>query len=846
LKKFKSHNIQTLCIALSILLIGNMHAAEANLDKAIKACNNISAQQRQMAKAAGYDLEALCATAKESMNSKVDKSRPQVVIPFGDATKQSDRVIEENLGTNTLDINKYSGAVEEGKELAELNDDLDDQEELKQYGYDLFAGVPTTFAPATEIPVTSDYVIGPGDTIKVQLFGKESNSFDLVVSRDGSIQFPELGPISITGLTFTEMKNLIRSRVEKQMIGVQASITMGELRSIRIFILGDANRPGSYTVSSLSTITNALFVSGGIRKIGSLRNIQLKRKGQLISSLDLYDLLLKGDTRGDVRLMPGDVIFIPPIGKTVGVSGEAKRPAIYEIKNEKTLIEIVELAGGFVPTAYPQASRLERINKQGARTLVDVNLNTVQGKNLKVLDGDILQVYSVLEKIEDVVMLEGHIYRPGGFSYNPSMKVTDLINNVDLLMPLPDLDYSIIIREQEGTREIEVLQFSLRNLFTDINHSENYILKSRDKLIIFSAVDARDDLMEPIIEQLKAQERNGVAAKVVTINGAVKFPGSYPLTDSMDIEALIYAGGGLKESAYTGSAEITRRDYSNPDKASIKHITVGINRAMRTENNTVYDLKVGDALTIQTIPNFQEKLTVTLAGEVKFPGTYEFFRGETLNDLIKRAGGFTELAHIEAAFFSRNELRQREAKQLADLSERLQSDIAAAQLEDVNSDKKADVATMELLQSALDDSKATGRLVIDLMGIVSSNVADIQLRDGDALMIPTYRQEVTIIGEIQNPTSHLFDPLLDHKDYLDLSGGTTEKADENRIYVIKADGSVYLPEKRGWFKDNVMMEPGDTIIVPLETDRLDNLTLWSTVSQIVYQMALGAAAIKSF
>ncbi len=259
--------------------------------------------------------------------------------------------------------------------------------------------------------------MGPGDNIIVQLYGKENESHALTINREGEIQFPHLGPLVVAGLSFTDVKALINTTVGEQMIGVKASVTMGALRSIRIFILGEAKLPGSYTVNSLSTMTNALFASGGISKMGSLRNIQLKRGGQLVTHLDLYDLLLSGDTSNDARLLPGDVIFVPSIGKTVGVSGEVRRPAIYELKDEKTTQQAVALAGGFLPTAYPQVSRIERISDGGQRTLVDVDLKSAKGKNLKIKDADVLQVFSVLDTMEDVVLVEGHVKRPGGSAW---------------------------------------------------------------------------------------------------------------------------------------------------------------------------------------------------------------------------------------------------------------------------------------------------------------------------------------------------------------------------------------------------------------------------------------------
>ncbi|MEZ5511411.1 MAG: SLBB domain-containing protein [Gammaproteobacteria bacterium] len=245
---------------------------------------------------------------------------------------------------------------------------------LRLFGYDLFENNAAAFQPAIDIPVPADYVVGPGDTFVVQLYGKENANYSLTVTREGVVQFPEIGPISLAGLKFSQAQSVIEQTISEQMIGVKSAVTMGTLRTIRVFVLGEAVQPGSYVVGSLSTMTNALFASGGVTEIGSLRNIQLKRQGQVITTLDLYDLLLKGDTRNDARLLPGDVIFIPPQGKTVGIDGEVRRPAIYEIKQERTFAEAIALAGGLLPTAYAQASRVERINDQGERTVLDVDL----------------------------------------------------------------------------------------------------------------------------------------------------------------------------------------------------------------------------------------------------------------------------------------------------------------------------------------------------------------------------------------------------------------------------------------------------------------------------------------
>ena len=267
-----------------------------------------------------------------------------------------------------------------------------DTDALKPFGYDLFAGVPTTFAPVTDVPVPSEYVIGPGDRFDVQLIGNTKGKHSLVVNRDGRINFPELGPIAVSGLRVGEAKARIEQRVADQMIGTQVTVSMGDLRSIRVFVVGEANQPGSYTVSSLATVTNALFVSGGVKPIGSLRNIQLKRNGRLVQRLDLYDLLLNGDTSADVRLLPGDVIFIPPVGSTVGVTGEIRRPAIYELKGESSAADLLYLGGGLTPAADPALARIERIDERRDRVVVDVNLSHPEGRGTLLKSGDLMTI----------------------------------------------------------------------------------------------------------------------------------------------------------------------------------------------------------------------------------------------------------------------------------------------------------------------------------------------------------------------------------------------------------------------------------------------------------------------
>ncbi len=712
---------------------------------------------------------------------------------------------------------------------------------LKPFGYDLFTGQPDMFTPVSDIPPPDSYVLGPGDNLVVQLYGKENGSYSLIVNRDGQIQFPEIGPINLAGLSFNDARNLLMDTVKQQMIGVKASVTMGTLRSIRIFVLGEALHPGSYTVSSLSTMTNALFTSGGISKIGTLRNIQLKRKGKLITTLDLYDLLLKGDTSKDARLLPGDVIFIPPIGSTVGVSGEVKRPAFYELKKENNAIDAIKLAGGFTPTAYPAASRIERINPKGERTLLDADLTASKGKNIRVKDADLIQVFSVLESVEDIVTLKGHAERPGGFAWRPGMRVTDVIRSVDELLPFPDLNVALIEREIQPTREKTVITFNLGEAIKNPSGLENVALSARDTIYVFNFEEPRAEQLEELLNQLKLQASKQLRKQTVLITGYVRFPGEYPLSEGLTAKQAVILAGGLTENAYGVRGEVTRITYNQEEEQRIEHINVDLAASEKLR------LKEEDQLHIKRLPNWLDQEVVTIEGEVKFPGEYKIKRGETLAEVVERAGGLNEWAYPEGAIFSREDLRKLEAERLKELRNKLESDIAAANIEQQTVEQKVAVEDAEDLLDSLNAVRPLGRMVIDLNSTLNHLTPPLQLKNGDKLIIPRKKQAVTVVGEVQFPTSHIYEPSLNASQYIDRSGGTTQKADDSRIYVVKANGRVFLPEESGWFKaGQYEIEAGDTVVVPLDADRIKPLTLWTSVSQIFYQIALGAAAVASF
>jgi len=359
-------------------------------------------------------------------------------------------------------------------------------EALEPFGYNILEPRDTNFDPPSTGPVPNDYILGPGDSVRVQLFGNVNGIYEFEVSRDGVLNLPEIGPVTVAGIPFSEFRQDLNERVQEMLIGTQVSVTMGQLRTIRVFVLGDVNRPGSYVVSGLATISSALYRSGGVSHIGSLRNIQLKRNGKVVGALDAYDLLIRGDTSGDDRLQPGDVVFVPPIGKTVSVDGAVNRPAIYEVKRLTTAADLVGLAGGLTPEAFAGGARLERIGESGERTVISVNLSSKSANDVLVYKGDTLIVPEVLPEVENAVVLAGHVHRPGKYPWRPGMRLTDLISSTEELKPGVDMDYILIRRESKRGEPLEALSANLSAALMAAGTAENVQLQAGDTVNVFS------------------------------------------------------------------------------------------------------------------------------------------------------------------------------------------------------------------------------------------------------------------------------------------------------------------------------------------------------------------------
>lgn len=925
--------------AMSLTLASSVLAQQVTPEQIDMFKKLPKAQQEALAKQYGVDLSAITALQQGGVQ-KLDN--PEVVVPK--------MPVEMTGGESELD-SKLSEQVDDALEEStkDTQESRDEKLELEPFGYDLFAGVPTTFAPATDIPVPAEYIVGPGDNINLNFYGKTNSQLTVVVDREGKINVPELGPIHVAGLSFQELKVMMNEEVKQRTIGLSVITTLGELRSVRIFILGEANRPGSYTVSSLSTITNALFVSGGIKKTGSLRNIQLKRNGQLVSTFDLYDLLLRGDTSADVRVLPGDVIFVPPVGQTAGIGGEVKRSAIFELKNEQTFGDLVKLSGGYLPTTYLPATKVNRIDARGQRTVIDVDFSDAQALAKPIQNGDLVRVFSILDSLEDVVTLDGHVYRPGNYAFTSGMTVGDIIKDIKDVLPNVDLGYGLIRREVPDTREIFFEQFALRDVFngqavslmprdkvvifsndgerdgliandikrlrnqTSLNEPAkvvtvigpvrqagsypfkdkmtvkellaaagnltlsaeeeyavvvrtdaernlsalsldlldqdklNITLHPEDVLYVFAKNQARDEALEPVIARLRAQVTKDVEDVLITITGEVRFPGTYPYSMNMSVGDLVNAAGGLTESAYLEQAEISRFETDARMMAERISIEVELEREL---SNPTTPLQAKDVVQIKRIPQWYEAQYVELAGEVTFPGRYLIRDGESLADVLARAGGFTNLAYPQAAVFLRPSVADKQLREIKRLEARLDKDLSIAMASKAMSAtvpgqmmSTPDFAKLsELVQNV--SQEGLGRVAMDVIAQVNGRADAFVLQEGDRLIVPRKPATVSIIGEVQMNSAHIFDTSYTLRDYLELAGGVTEFADDSRIYVIRADGRVFQPGN-DWFSfADSTIGPGDTIVVPLDVNLQNNLGLWQQVTQIIYNSAVAVAAIR--
>ena len=803
--------------------------------------------------------------------------------------------------------------------------------DLPIYGQFLFDGEYSTFAPIGNAPVPNDYVMGAGDSLRVLMYGINDAEMNLIVNRNGSINFPELGNITIAGMTFTEANEYIQSRVSKQMIGTEVSISIGRLRTINIFMAGEATVPGAYSVSSLSTVSQLLFVAGGINDIGSLRNIQIRRSNVLIATFDLYDLLTKGNAEGDIRLQSGDVIFVPPSKKNIFIDGAVKRPGKYELKENETISDLFDLVGGPENRAYLKQISIERYDQNtDIPSIINLDLTDKINLDYKIIDGDIIRIAQVSDRLSNSVILKGSIKRPGKYGWYKGMRLTDILSSINIDFSSNfDLSKGLIIRRKNiNNYDIEAIDLSIKTALENPKSDLDPYLELHDEVLIFSLgfnndtlndieiYNSKDDIDHPlygkeisnfeegyqqdvgmmnpemmnpsmisddqmrarmtdeelrivihesemeekynylnqgkrrillksVIDKLNQQATSSEPPEIVSISGAVKIPGQYPLTKNATYIDLIELAGGYKDDAYIQAAEIRRTLVNKSGAMIVDTSDVDLTKLSKT------DLESRDHLHVRSIKDWEASDTVVLGGEVFYPGSYLISPNETLLSVIKRAGGFTNESFVGGAVFTRESIKLKEREQLQILGDTIRRDQAARSMTKESEDFSVSTSEIEASISALLSSAVYGRLIIDIPRLMTGdNSADFVLQDGDVLMIPKFTNAVTVVGEVRRAGSFVLQDSFEVNDYLELAAGMTSRGDRKEIYIIRANGSVRKNNKRRNFLSfnngqSNKIQAGDTLVVPIKSSYQTPLNLYSTVSQVVFQSIASIAAFST-
>ncbi len=538
------------------------------------------------------------------------------------------------------------------------------------FGHEFFQHGSGRQGLTPSLPVPKDYVLGPDDQIQIELFGNKAARYQRNVDRDGILNVPEFGPLSVMGRRFDDVKHELEVAAKTRLIGTEVHVTMGRLRSMQVFVLGDVEHPGAFNVSSLSTVLNVLMDAGGPNPVGSMRSIQLRRTGEAARNVDLYEVLLKGDRGRDYSLQPGDVVFVPPLGRTVEIGGEVRRPAIYEVGDKVTLAELIGLAGGLNSTAYSGEITVDRITREGIREALHVDLARGQGHSLKINDGDRLQIARVLDAIENTVELAGWVKRPRTVPWRAGVRVSDLVPSVETLEHKPDLEYGLIAREVGAERRMTFLAFVPREMFAGHGTAADPTLELRDVVMFFSRDESRAGLLEPQMRRIREEYHDGQPPPVVSISGPVRLGGQYPLTVGMTLGSLLTAAGGEREPELDYGL-IAREEGEN------RHLTFMTfsPRALLAADPQVTGiaLKARDLVLFFSKSDSREgelkgllaRLTaesregapprfVGITGHVRFPGSYPLTANMTVAELIRAAGGpreatnlTAELAHFE-------------------------------------------------------------------------------------------------------------------------------------------------------------------------------------------------------
>jgi len=714
-----------------------------------------------------------------------------------------------------------------------------DETKLERFGAALFRNSAAVADKSTlSVPVGPDYILGPGDELVIDYWGTSSQHIQRSVDREGRVSIPEAGSVVVAGRTLSDVQQTIQKMLSRQLRGISVDVTLGKLRTVRVFVVGDVKNPGAYDISSLSTALSALIAAGGPTDTGSYRTVKHYRGKALVEEVDLYDLMLKGVSSGEVHIESGDSILVPPIGPQVTVAGKVRRPAIYELRKEQTLDQILDLAGGVPVTGELSRITVERVQAHERKEMMSVNVSGGTGiqaaddafKRFRIQDGDIVTVLPILPYSNRAVYLEGHVFRPGKFSYKDGEKVTDLISSYDDILPEPAVRAEIVRLHPPDFTPF-VIPFNLPEVLS--KKVEAPSLEPFDTVRIFG--------------------RYETDGPKVSIFGEVLRPGEYPLSERMTASDLLRMSGGFKRSAYQQAADLTSYSIIDGDHVDLDHREIPIGRALAGEADTDVLLKPGDVLTIRQIGGWNDiGGAVSVSGEVVHPGRYGIQRGEHLSSILKRAGGFSNEAYPYAAILDRAQVREAAAKSREEMVTQIQAQaIAAPGSTTSSSSSRTSAAAQERerqqLLAKLKQLQPNGRMLIHVSSQIEKwegTQADVEVRAGDTLYIPKRPTFVMVAGQVYNPIAITFSSGKHAGWYLKQAGGPTSLANKKEIFVVRANGTVVGRGSGEWWSGNVLsttLQAGDTIFVP---EKGAGAGIFKNLSQTISLLSGAAVAVS--
>ncbi|MBW8686437.1 SLBB domain-containing protein [Chitinophaga rhizophila] len=672
----------------------------------------------------------------------------------------------------------------------------DYEREMKRrriFGMELFNTQNLTFEPNLRMATPANYKIATDDEIIIDVYGYSEVQHSLKVTPEGYIRIPYVGPVYVNGLTMTEAKNRITTQLSTIYPGIRSGntnvqVSLGNIRSIKVIMIGEVVRPGTYTLPSLATVANALYVSGGPNENGSLRNVEVVRGGKKITSFDLYDFLMNGDLKGNVVLQDQDIVRVSPYKKRVELLGEVKRPAIFEAKDNETLQQIIDFAGGYTDNSFRDVIRALRVTNK-AREYVNIPGDSIASFRLK--SGDRFYIDSVINRYTNRVTISGAVFHAGDYALEPGMTVADLIKRADGIQEIAATTRGIIRRLQDDYTP-SIINFNVQEV---IAGKSNIPLQREDSVIIFSKLAIREQFL-------------------VKIGGEVNQPGYFSYADSMHLEDLIMMAGGLKDAASLKHIEISRRirtggnfDSSDVRMAITEQFDINSDLSSNTAASA-FMLQPFDEVVVRRSPSYSEQANVTLDGEVVYPGTYAInTKKERISDVIKRAGGLRPEASSEGAVLLRRTYTNAQ-----------DSSFQLSKLE-VFYNKAQDTFDVAKTRASIERNEQL--LGIELNTILQNpgSKYDLYLEEGDVIRIPKKLQTVQLFGEVYFPKKVRFDNNFSFRTYIRGAGGFTSQALKRRSYIVYANGEVKSTRKLLFFNSYPKVKPGSEIYVPAKPER---------------------------